>query len=386
VFVFVPGFNVSFENALRRTAQIAYDVDFEGAAVLFSWPSGSGLMSYFSSTEITRTASNQLMAFLEQITAQTGATKIHLIAHSMGSAVLLDTLEKIKLKRDGRPGSGAAFAEIILHSPDVGKRRFSQVMAEVSDLRIGATLYAASNDRAIGLSSFFWGERADPTVFPGVETIDTTAAGSSFLGLNHDLYVTNPVIFNDMRYMLKQGKHPPDQRSGAFLSTATPDGTIWRYLRNGAATSVAAAAPVAAVSDGAHPMTAIPAVAGNAVEAAELQRARDESEELRQALTQAQEEVERERRARAMAESDAAAARTELARERALAARQLGEKKTATAPVATPTAAAPITTGTTTPPPDAQAEAKRVRDANARAARKRRAAKEAAQNWPFSAW
>ena len=101
VFVFVPGFNVSFENALRRTAQIAYDVDFDGAAVLFSWPSGSGLMSYlYSSEQNAGRPANQLMAFLEKFVAQTGATKIHLIAHSMGSVVLLDTLEKIKIRRD----------------------------------------------------------------------------------------------------------------------------------------------------------------------------------------------------------------------------------------------------------------------------------------------
>jgi esterase/lipase superfamily enzyme len=39
-FVFVHGFNVSFENALRRTAQIAYDLNFDGAPFLFSWPGG----------------------------------------------------------------------------------------------------------------------------------------------------------------------------------------------------------------------------------------------------------------------------------------------------------------------------------------------------------
>ncbi|MDP1910477.1 MAG: tetratricopeptide repeat protein, partial [Hyphomicrobium sp.] len=193
VFVFVPGFNVSFENALRRTAQIAYDVDFDGAAVLFSWPSGSGLSSYLYSSAKTGSAGNQLLVFLEKIIAQTGATKIHLIAHSMGSVVLLDTLEKLKLKRDAGGHSGAAFAEIILHSPDVAKDGFSQVMAAVSGLGSGATLYAASNDRAIGLSGWIWGERVDPSAFAGIETIDTTAAGSSFLGLNHDLYVTNPV-------------------------------------------------------------------------------------------------------------------------------------------------------------------------------------------------
>ena len=427
--MFVPGFNVSFENALRRTAQIAYDVDFDGAAVLFSWPSGSGLTSYLYSSDRTRTAADQLLAFLEKVVAQTGATKIHLIAHSMGSVVLLDMLEMIKVKRDASHTSGAAFAEIILHSPDVAKERFSQVMAAVSNLRSGATLYAASNDRAIGLSRWIWGERVDPTVFPGVETIDTTAAGSSFLGLNHDLYVTNPVIFNDMRYMLKQGKHPPDQRSDAFQSTTTPAGTLWRYRRKETATPVAAAPPVSAVSkasiDGVHPMTAVPAggsvvvpVVGHRDEAAGPKRSRDASdalkqstEELRAALAQAQdaksaaeataetlqsdvykaqqsarearEELARERLARAMAEGDAAAARAELARERALAARPLEDKKTATAPIAAAAPAAPITTGTTPVPPDAKAaEAKRVRDA--RAARKRRAAKEAAQNWPFN--
>jgi esterase/lipase superfamily enzyme len=397
VFVFVPGFNVSFENALRRTAQIAYDVDFDGAAVLFSWPSGSGLSSYLYSSAKTGPAANQLMVFLEKLIAQTGASKVHLIAHSMGSVVLLETLEKLKLKRDAGGHSGAAFAEIILHSPDVAKDRFSEVMAEVSSLGSAATLYAASNDRAIGLSRWIWGDRVDPSAFSGIETIDTTAAGSSFLGLNHDLYVTNPVIFNDMRYMLKQGKHPPDQRSAAFQSTATPDGTIWRYLRNEAAPSVAATPPVAAVSaagvENAHPIpVALPAVAEPHDNPLDLKRARDESdalrrdsEELRQSLTRAQEELERERQARAKAESDAAAAHAELARERALAARLLEEKKAATAPVTAPSAA-PVTTGATTPPPDAQAEAKRAREASARAARKRRAAKEAAQNWPFSGW
>ncbi len=34
------GYNTSFDNALYRTAQIAYDLDFDGATFLYSWPSG----------------------------------------------------------------------------------------------------------------------------------------------------------------------------------------------------------------------------------------------------------------------------------------------------------------------------------------------------------
>jgi hypothetical protein len=69
-------------------------------------------------------------------------------------------------------------------------------------------------------------------VFTGVETIDVTAAGSSFLGLNHDIYVTNPAIFNDMRVVLELGNHPPDKRSPElFQPKAAEGGMYWLYHR-----------------------------------------------------------------------------------------------------------------------------------------------------------
>ena len=42
-FVFVHGFNVAFDDAVRRTAQMAYDLAFEGPAITFSWPSQGSL-------------------------------------------------------------------------------------------------------------------------------------------------------------------------------------------------------------------------------------------------------------------------------------------------------------------------------------------------------
>ena len=45
-FVYVHGYNISFDHALFRTAQLAYDLEFDGATFLFSWPSGASLGSY----------------------------------------------------------------------------------------------------------------------------------------------------------------------------------------------------------------------------------------------------------------------------------------------------------------------------------------------------
>ena len=227
VFVFVHGFHVSFENALCRTAQIAYDLNFDGAPFLFTWPSGDGYLSYFrTNQENEKIAADHLTEFLEKIVANTNATKIHLIAHSMGNTVLLDALDKLSGYR-----SNMRFAEIVMHSPDVGSNRFRQVMTAIKGLGTGETLYASTKDRALGISGWLTGEKAGgiAAVFPGVETIDVTAAGSSFLGLNHDIYATNPAIFNDMRLVLEFGTHPPDKRSALFRPKTTNRGIYWLY-------------------------------------------------------------------------------------------------------------------------------------------------------------
>jgi esterase/lipase superfamily enzyme len=45
-FLFVHGYNVTFEDAARRTAQISYDLAFEGAPVFYSWPSQGRTPAY----------------------------------------------------------------------------------------------------------------------------------------------------------------------------------------------------------------------------------------------------------------------------------------------------------------------------------------------------
>lgn len=44
--VFVHGYNVSFDAAVLRTAQIAFDLRFRGAPILYSWPSNGRVLRY----------------------------------------------------------------------------------------------------------------------------------------------------------------------------------------------------------------------------------------------------------------------------------------------------------------------------------------------------
>ena len=83
--VFIHGYNVSFENAVKRTAQIAYDLQFPGAPVCYSWPSRGGLADYTRDENQAEWTVVHLHTFLQELVQQSGAKSVHLIAHSMGN-------------------------------------------------------------------------------------------------------------------------------------------------------------------------------------------------------------------------------------------------------------------------------------------------------------
>jgi esterase/lipase superfamily enzyme len=242
--VFVHGFNVSFANAVRRTAQLAYDLNFDGPAFLFSWPSRGGtgtlgglltLRHYPYDLESADLSVQYLLDFLTGVLAKTGAKKVHLIAHSMGNRPMLEALERLKLM--GPSSTGFSIGEIVLASPDVEVGRFKQLVAAVRALPAKMTLYASTRDRALGVSQWVWGGGAragnvtkdGPLVTNGVDSIDISTAGANPFELNHDVYVSNPTIFKDMRVMLENGLRPPDQRSRNFAPTTGNGGTYWTF-------------------------------------------------------------------------------------------------------------------------------------------------------------
>ena len=47
-FLFVHGFNVTFDNALFRAAQLSYDLNFDGPTFMFSWPAIGTADSYLA--------------------------------------------------------------------------------------------------------------------------------------------------------------------------------------------------------------------------------------------------------------------------------------------------------------------------------------------------
>ena len=236
-FIFVHGYNVSFENALYRTAQIAYDLGFDGVPFLYSWPSGGGLTGYLYDKDSADQSVEYLRQFIELVATRSHATKVHLIAHSMGNAALLRTLEKIQLA--GGLKGGAVVSQIILAAPDIDRDVFETLAADLGRVAQGVTLYASSSDKALLASRTVAGGMAragdvpappsTPLVMAGIDTIDVTATSTEFFGLNHSGFAEKVALLKDLGVLLKEGTRPPDARGTMMERIVQGTAPYWRY-------------------------------------------------------------------------------------------------------------------------------------------------------------
>ncbi len=244
--VFVHGYNTSFDNALYRTAQIAYDLDFDGAPFVYSWPSGGAVASYTYDRESAQASEPYLREFLQMVVKETGAKQVSIIAHSMGNQPVMDVLRDM---RNAAP-EGVEISQVILAAPDVDADSFSNLAKTIQGLAKNVTLYVAGNDRALIVSRNFWGSYragdvppAGPLILPGIDTIDVTAASTDTFAINHSGYAANNKLLDDVGELLKTGLRPPEMRVLKPDKITTQAGDYWKYVPLLAAPTVTGSPP-----------------------------------------------------------------------------------------------------------------------------------------------
>jgi esterase/lipase superfamily enzyme len=230
MLVFVHGFNESFDDAIKRTAQIAYDLAFDGPAIAFSWPSQGGLtpLDYTKDERNADVSAGALAALLERLRASSGRVTIHVIAHSMGNRVLTRALETASVSFQ----DAGKLNQLVMMAPDVDAVLFRQAAGRIAATAEHVTLYASSQDLALKAAHRVSGYlRAgeggrDVLVVPGIDTVDASSVQTSAFGLGHSYYADNTTILSDV-FALIRGRRP-DDRFGLQKQTTTA-GTYWRF-------------------------------------------------------------------------------------------------------------------------------------------------------------
>jgi esterase/lipase superfamily enzyme len=213
--VFIHGFNVPFDEAAYSTAQLAYDLDFEGVPMMYSWPSQGKLLAYEGDQEAAEWSSPHLQTFLERVARESGALRIHIIAHSMGNRPLAHALAALGHQPDIQP----LFDNVVMAAPDVNASTFTQLWPDIKKAAKRFTLYASSDDRALlasrkskGGTNFNRLGEGGPNivVISGLDTVDASGIDTSLLG--HSYLDTCKKVMDDLQLLLAKGWTPLERK------------------------------------------------------------------------------------------------------------------------------------------------------------------------------
>jgi esterase/lipase superfamily enzyme len=207
--LFIHGFNVSFPSAIQRTAQIAFDLDFEGTALAFSWPSQAALEAYTIDQDNAIWSVPHLSRFLVDLQEKTDIDEIHVIAHSMGTRVLTQALAQARDE-----GFNLKLNNVILAAPDIDADVFKdQILPKLSGVAERLTMYASSSDTALKLSQTIHGNDrlglggTFLKTIEGMDTVNATDIDTSLIG--HAYYGSHRLVVRDLLNLVVRHLDPP---------------------------------------------------------------------------------------------------------------------------------------------------------------------------------
>lgn len=219
LMLFVHGYCATFRDAARRTAQMAYDMNYQGPSMFFSWPAGSDLeefqerANYLKDLRRAEESDEDLIAVIECISRWSGAERVHLVAHSMGNFVLTEALKTI----DDRNGKNQAlprfFDQVVMAAPDLDARDFVRKSGRrVRGFSNRFTVYASKQDKALKLSKSVNGfeplgllndysrQGAEAKLY---ELVDASTAESSWFDSGHVYYGDMPEMLVDLAFVFR---------------------------------------------------------------------------------------------------------------------------------------------------------------------------------------
>lgn len=222
-YVLIHGFNNSMEDAAFVITGLWHFLGRQGVPIIYTWPAGVGYAYDRESGEFTV---YHLKQFLRGLASCGDLKKMHLIAHSRGTDVLMTALRELNIeyKSAGKsPGAELKLGNVVLAAADLDLRVAQQrIIAErVPLMAERMTIYSSEKDLALGAAGILFraGDRVGqirPEILTdqqkaNLETglqfnIIQAKVATTFLG--HDYFHSNPAVSSDLILMLRDNKDP----------------------------------------------------------------------------------------------------------------------------------------------------------------------------------
>lgn len=197
VLLYIHGYRETFESAAVSAAELADGVGFRGAPGLFTWPSAGATLDYAYDRESAMWSRDALEDLLLTLAQSSSGGRVHIVAHSMGSLLTLETLRM--LRGSGGDQAMARIGAVVLAAPDVDIDQFEQAVGRLGPEAPRITVITSSRDRALQASQRIAGgvARAGAAERERLAALGVRVADASDFGrglLNHDLFLSNEEV------------------------------------------------------------------------------------------------------------------------------------------------------------------------------------------------
>lgn len=197
VIIFVHGFNTAFIEGTFRAAQLHHDLRLPGVMVHYSWPSLGVPLAYAHDRDSVLFARDGLVETIVRL-HRAGVPRIILLAHSMGSHLVMESLRQLALSDDSLR---AVIGGVVLISPDIDVDLFRQQAQAIGTLPQPFLILSSQRDRVLQLSARLSGETVRLGNLPSAEPVsglDVTLVDVSAFsqGAGHFTAGSSPSLLN----------------------------------------------------------------------------------------------------------------------------------------------------------------------------------------------
>ncbi|WP_208982247.1 alpha/beta hydrolase [Pseudovibrio sp. JE062] len=217
IFLFIHGYNIHFPEGLYRFAQIAHDTKTDAIPVFFSWASRGKAQDYIydlNSAAIARKALQDTLVML----AQSKAEEVTVLAHSMGTWLLMETVLQATEKE--RQLLSKKLKHVILAAPDIDIDLFRAQLSELNFSHSSFTVIVSRDDRALRISTALAGGKERVGAYPnekelaklGATVVDITEL-NALDGLHHTKFSQLEEFSPEFRKTLEQSDLISDSTS-----------------------------------------------------------------------------------------------------------------------------------------------------------------------------
>jgi esterase/lipase superfamily enzyme len=246
VVLFVHGYANTFQDAALTMGELCHFLGREFVCGIFTWPAGGRrgiLFGYNVDYESSVFAVEHLRMAIRTIAATPGVERVHLLAHSRGTDLLVSAVSELFVEAYTQQSSLARrykLGNLVLMAPDLdidvalakvfrvrsdpdipygSSPHPGVVFKETPEFRL--TVYVSPNDKALAASSWLFGSLArlgrlgaatlTPRQIEQVRTlrdIDVIEVGGGAGWLGHSYFTSNSQASADLIAMLRYGLRP----------------------------------------------------------------------------------------------------------------------------------------------------------------------------------